>query len=286
MKRFPSILFSGALLMLTACQKEFSVEDGNLTVASSLLVTYEQTAPGFSMISNFKYNAARAVIEHKQIADASPVFILNTNITATRSATNQLISNVSSIATLSTSPDPFSLDKRIFRDASGKITYYIVKTTDWTIDGYDSILCSYNTNNQISQMLVYLVSPNGLDVEPLQRLEFGYASDNLISAKSFALPGTLTGGELEESATFEFDNKPAAMPLNTEDWIIGGLGLEYAGKNNVIKIVREYPLDPTDNRIVEYNYTYLPNGKPARAEVKTTLSGVPPGTATAVYTYN
>jgi hypothetical protein len=271
--------------MLTACQKEFSNEDGSLPVPSSLLVTYKQTAPGLSLVSNFKYNTARAVIEHKQVADASPVFILHTDISATRSGSNQLVSNVIAIATLNTSPDPFALDKRIFRDVSGKITYYIVKTSDSAIDGYDSILCNYNASNQISQMLVYLVSPNGLNAEPIQRIEFAYASDNLISSKSYALPGTLTGGELEESATFTFDNKPAAMPLNTEDWIISGLGLEYSGQNNVLKITREYPLDPTDNRVVEYTYTYLPNGKPSRAEIKTTFSGLPPATATAIYTY-
>jgi hypothetical protein len=282
MKRLPLILLLSLTAFYFSCSKEYSEESGSPNPSDSpLLVRYVLNDDVSRVESNFDYNSGNRVLAHR-LSAATGAFAANLEVVANRDA-NDRITNANVVVRTSFNPLGDTIRYIFNRNAAGRINYYLIIPFDGGFVGYDSVACTYNAENKLVNQLVFLVPYDGSPVEPLQRMEMSYAGNNLISARSFALSGSTTGGVLEESISYEYDNRPAALPL-TEDEFIIGLGLDGLGVNNPTKIAKEYA-DPSDNLTTEYRYTYGTNGRPATAEVTSIVPGLPNGRGTATYTY-
>jgi hypothetical protein len=283
MKKIPFILIPVLALFFVSCSKEYSEENGSpVSPVNPLLVRYVLNDDLSRIESNFDYNGERKLIGHSLSAVAGG-FAVNLAVFANRDA-NSRISSATLVVRSSFNPTGDTIRYQFSRNTAGRINYYLLIPFDNAIAGYDSVVCTYNAQNKLITQLVYLKPTNSSVGIPIQRIEMAYAGNNMITYRDFALSGGTTGGVLEEAITFEYDNRPAALPLSEDEYIIG-LGLENPGENNVTKLSRVYPADPDDNVTKEYRYTFGTNGRPATAEVITVMPGLPNGRGTATYTY-
>jgi hypothetical protein len=283
MKKIPFILILIVPILLVSCSKEYS-EENNTGVSNEnpLLVRYLLEDDVGRMESNFSYNSGRRLISHRLNLVAG-AFGANLNVSASRDA-NERITAATLVVRTSFNQVGDTIRYQFVRNAAGRINYYLLIPFDAAVAGYDSIVCNYDPDNKLISQLVFLKPPNSSTAVPIQRIEMAYAGNNLVTARDFSLSGSTTGGLLEESVTFEYDNRPAALPLTEDEYIIG-LGLEGMGVNNVTRVIKVYPADQEDNVTTEYRYTYGTNGRPATAEVITIRPGLPNGRGTATYTY-
>jgi hypothetical protein len=283
MKRLPLILLVSMTAFVLSCSKEFSEENGIPDPADSpVLIRHVYNDANTSLERLYEYNTGGR-ISNQRLEAISPGITATIGTFVARNATNS-VNSANSIIISNFNPDGDTIRYQFAYTASGRIAYYLVTPLDPSFIGYDSVVCSYNAENKLVNQLVFLVPFDGTSPEPIQRLESSWVGNNMVSARSFALSGSTTGGVLEESSTFEFDNRPAALPI-TEDEFISGIALDAFGENNPIRVKREFPDTPSDNRTTEYKYTYGTNGRPATAVVTTIAVGFPNLVGTATYTY-
>jgi hypothetical protein len=220
----------------------------------------------------------------QRLSAVAGLFNANIETQPTRNANNQLLSCLI-IVKSSLTPGADTLIYTFGRNAAGRLTHYLIKPTDFATSGYDSIVCTYNASNKLATQINYYIEAGTGNASPIQRIELTYNGNNMVNFKDYELNGTIAAATLKEENELEYDDKPAAIIVN-DDEFLAGLGIGLLGVNNVTKnTVINYD-DPDENVTTAYQYTYDgPNGKPSSAIVTTTRPGFPPGLGSATYVY-
>lgn len=282
------IFFILAMLGLSACQKEYSLETGSAPPVSGGGVLEKSVMKDAVSELTYLYEYNTSGLPTRNIFSLTATgFSADGIVQATRDAAGKITqSRIVLSSSLTSIPDTLFFDLK--RNASGKVSYVITRFADTSnTAGYDSIVYAYNSAGKLSGYTNYLVDYTTGLAAPFQRFELTWNGNNVVKMMEYELAGSLTASKLIETITFLYDTKPAARVLTEEDFIaaLAPVNNMAPAENNTVRYSREYTETPEDNEITEYNYVYGANGKPVSAEVTTTRPGIPATKATLTFTY-
>lgn len=269
------IAFPVVALLLTACTKEPSLENGNGTPASgggaAKLVQMGVRAGTDSTTTNFVYSGDVL----SEITDDGTVngqsFDLQSKIK--RNSANL----ITSLTTISSIFPQIGLDDSLVMNfvIDNAKSQYIYGVSHYSFMGQpvaDSIVYSYDASGKLVTMITYF--DDGTGYSPDTKEEYTYNGSNLATIKSYTDVGT--GFTLDATTTYEFDTKVNPMQFAADAPVLG-MGDFYSANNATKKTV--VATSPAATTITSVAYTYNSNNQPATG-VNTS------GSSTSTVTYH
>ncbi|MFI5187237.1 MAG: hypothetical protein ACHQF0_10960 [Chitinophagales bacterium] len=265
--RISIVLFIFTSLFLFSCQKEvdFAVSSGNNgggnggNTPGTLLVKTVETSASDSIVTLFSYDANKRLINEKATG-------INQG-----SAVDQ--------------------EFRVYRNASGIVTYFSIIDVDLIASGIDSLttFVHYNTSSSRYTSSVLLVNTSSLSLADSNVYSFDASGrinnvdnyEGVTGLNTYFLSGTekyaySTGGNISQfdiididqsgtvtpvgTTTYNYDNKPSPMHLDNEA-IVLGLN-QWISPNNIVSGALTNASDPAGNQTLTVNYTYNSDNKP------------------------
>ncbi|MDQ3278716.1 MAG: hypothetical protein M3Q06_10340 [Bacteroidota bacterium] len=271
---------SAALFLLSACQKENSLEapdnspGGGGNTSQGLLRRVVLVAGADSTAADFTYDGSKRLETFT-----------------------------------STSTGGGNTFKRIVRNAAGVMVQFVTKSDDWQTAGVDSVVSNVAVDAQnryknstfsltlgnvtYNDSTVYNYDGNGNLAEKVsfaqvlpapfttyQRVEYTYGSGNVLSEKYYEM-GTTGGWKLLATYGYAYDAKTNPVKLGLEAMIALDDGT-YFSNNNVINLTIADPADPSNNVSIATTYTYNSANKPSGGTATESSSS---GTYTLRYYY-
>ena len=277
------ILLSAVAGILSACQKEASLEDPNATpgtggtTPTGLLTRNVFVAGGDSIMVDYGYDAAKRLTNFTYATTGGG----NSSKRIVRNGAGIITQYISKGEDLLSSGIDSTVTSLNYNAAQSRYTYSITLFDYQGITYKDSSAFTYDGSGNLTTKTAYLTS-GPAPYQVYQKTEYTYVSGNVSSEKYYSPDATGTGWELEATYNYTYDSKVNPVKLGTEAMIVLD-DASYFGNNNVTMLDYVDGTDPSFNFSLNTTYTYSNTNKPSGGTTVET-----PGSAsyTLRYYYN
>lgn len=279
------ILLSAVTGMLTACQKEASLEDPNATpgggsggtTQTGLLTRNVFVAGADSIMVDYGYDAAKRLTTYTYATTGGG----NSSKRIVRNSTGIITQYITKSEDLLSSNIDSTVTTLNYNAAQSRYTYGITVFEFQSIMYKDSSAFTYDGSGNLLAKTSYL-SGGPAPYQAYQKTEYTYTAGNVSSEKYFSPNTTGTGWNLEATYNYVYDSKVNPVKLGTEAMIVLDDG-SYFGNNNVTTLNFIDGTDPSGNFSLVTTYTYNNTNKPSGG---TTVENPGSATYSLRYYYN
>jgi hypothetical protein len=280
MKRLLIALPPLTILILISCQKE--VEDtignsnGGSTSGAKLIKTVSKSGSD-STIVNYTYNSSGKIANYAvsgsnsgQAVDLRVRFVRNGSGTIQKRIikSDDLIGiGIDSIVT------------NVNYDAvNNRYKNAVTSTSFFGFTFKDSVVFNFDGTGKVASQIDYSNDGSGGPYEITSKIDYTYLGNNILTQKYYSYDVVTSNYTLDETDTYEYDNKTNPLQFANEAFILDVVGEDFYSANNYTKVTSV----PTGNNstIATISYTYNSTGRPLTAIV---VSGST--TTTNAYTY-
>lgn len=246
-----------AMMTMTACQKETDDDGPVIPPAGTRLMKTVYKSGADSTVTNYTYNGGGSLSAFAvsgssggQPVDLRVTLVRNTSGIITKQVlkSNEFIAlGIDSIATVVT----YDAGNSRYRHAITSLSFFGFNFTD-------SLVFNYDAGGKLVSQIDYLDDGGGMGYQPVSKTEYTYSGNNVQSMKIYSYD--VGGYTLEETYTYEYDNKINPMKFSSDAPILGMA--QYYSANNATKSTLVSVADPTDNFVADVTYTYNTADRP------------------------
>ena len=271
-------LYALTTLILFSCQKEGDFANGNGggggTSAGTRLVKMVQKTSSDSLVSDFSYNSSGKIIAFKLsgISSGQPVDL---RISYVRNSSGIIQKQILKSSELTATGIDSIVTVVIYDVANNRYKGGVSSFTFIGLPIRDSVVFTYDAAGKLAYEIDY--TDIGVGYKPVWKKEYGYGGSNLATEKYYSFDG-VSSFDLEETSSYEYDSKINPLQFASEAAVLNMN--PFYSTNNITKETYVDATDPTNNFVSTETYVYNSSNRPSSS---TNVTGADSYTTTYYY---